>query len=674
MNDLPTSCVEFISTIHGRQRRCEREISVRDLQSAVRYGVKELQIGQGKGIGKFPFNYDGVRYKFTYNNIVYIVDETCTREVTSYALNQLPLEKAVIDESLARQNFEQKRRILSGASATTSHTVIVVDQSASMNKGDIMGHRSRSRGAYYTIASEMIAQPLLRYLTSFTDVVSIIEMRDDAVLNHNIYMEPITWELHNKIVDLAEVPLSGKGHGNYLPALVKAYEILNQTDNQSCALLLLFVSDGKPSDAMTSYRYVSNSHSIVRDHIIETLQKICMKFGERLTFGAFGFAQDNGDTFALLKEMTSMANQSGSKGIFSSGLDTQTLRKALFTMSTSLSTTRSNLSSLAGGSLLFRTTKNRRTDLIKDTSDGSDIIFDKTDYDFLYKADNLKRWSYKKNWKDILVLNKGKINSNQFFTTSFSHPMACGIAIKKRFLGEGAERFAFEMTEVGETGNPVGAPFIAKLSAHLDVTNQFEFHKQCAITQLEAMRLAKVFNKVLDEKNLKIPKIEFLEICFYTWGDGDFMGVLAEKRLDNNRYRKFNDNKGGVHNINKRLELDDEKHMIDYDTVEITNNPYSNLQLIANISDEIDKIIDEDVPQAFSHWTFQYTYGDSLVCDLQGVLGRSAFSFTDPAINSKKRGKFGRTDQGRYGQSMFFKSHNCGSLCKVLGLHMRVKA
>ena len=38
---LLTAEVPFTSSLHGRQRRSEREISVRDLQAAVKYGVKE---------------------------------------------------------------------------------------------------------------------------------------------------------------------------------------------------------------------------------------------------------------------------------------------------------------------------------------------------------------------------------------------------------------------------------------------------------------------------------------------------------------------------------------------------------------------------------------------------------------------------------------------------------
>ena len=422
--DVPTSCVEFISSLHGRQRRLERDISVRDLQTAVKYGIKERQVGGKKAHGPKSASLIMMVFDIKLPTIIssYITDETCTTEVTSWALNQLPLEKTGIDESLRKQIIEQKRRIETGVSVISSHTVIMVDQSSSMNNGDLMGHRSRSRGAYYTIASEMIAQPLMKDLVSFTDVVSIIEMRDDALLNQSVYIEPITWELYNKIVELANNPLSGKGHGNYLPALMKSYEVLNDTDNKNCALLLIFVSDGRPSDASTVYSGIPHSKIHSRIAILCSVKRICEKFKKRLTFGAFGFAHDDGQIFELLKEMTLAVfyfESSGCNAVFSTGLDTQSIRKALYAMSTALSTTRANMSSLAGGSILLCDFKVRRTDLVKDINNQmNDITFNISDYDLYTVEDNLKLWSYAKNWHELDDIEFFKSNlapPNYFF-------------------------------------------------------------------------------------------------------------------------------------------------------------------------------------------------------------------------------------------------------------------
>lgn len=56
----------------------EREISKKDLQSAIKYGT----------ITKHQNN----RLKIVYNNIIYITDSTMTQEITSYSAIQLPLK------------------------------------------------------------------------------------------------------------------------------------------------------------------------------------------------------------------------------------------------------------------------------------------------------------------------------------------------------------------------------------------------------------------------------------------------------------------------------------------------------------------------------------------------------------------------------------------------------
>lgn len=291
------------------------------MQAAVKYCVKVVQISHRFGAQ--------IRYKITYNNIVYITDETCTREVTCYAEVQLPLEKFMIYDSMARQFFEQKRRLREKIVSYTSHTVIIVDQSASMNEGDALRHGS--------IANKMIGQLLVHDQMSYTDVVTVTEMRTYSTVNDLIFMEPVTWELHNNLVDLAEIPLRGRGRENHIPALFLALQVLNLTDSPDCGLSLLFLSDGRPSD--TQYRWTSP----VEVRILEHVKDICNKFSKRLTFGIFGFASDykNKDMLALLKKTTEFAIMFGCNGVFASGLDTLSLRKALYKMSTSLLLTKS---------------------------------------------------------------------------------------------------------------------------------------------------------------------------------------------------------------------------------------------------------------------------------------------------------------------------------------------
>lgn len=108
----------------------------------------------------------------------------------------------------------------------------------------------------------------------------------------------------------------------------------------------------------------SGGQAEVQKKIIDTVGQICAYFGSRLTFGAFGFAKDSGTMFELMKKMVEEAKNCGSKGVFSSGLDTQLLRKALFSMATSLTSTRVALSTMAAAGEGHVSKKVMRTDLV----------------------------------------------------------------------------------------------------------------------------------------------------------------------------------------------------------------------------------------------------------------------------------------------------------------------
>ena len=71
--------------------------------------------------------------------------------------------------------------------------------------------------------------------------------------------------------------------------------------------------------------------------------------------------------------------------------------------------------------------------------------------------------------------------------------------------------------------------------------------------------MAKKFNANLDQRSLKnVLHVEFLPVTFYVLaGKGGLSySYLAEKRLDVTRFKKWNDNKGGVHNQQGKLQDD----------------------------------------------------------------------------------------------------------------------
>jgi len=152
-------------------------------------------------------------------------------------------------------------------------------------------------------------------------------------------------------------------------------------------------------------------------------------------------------------------------------------------------------------------------------------------------------------------------------------------------------------------------------------------------------------------------------------------------------------------NLSLVEEDEDEEEEEEYDDIE-NENPSQSASTSFNVKPNIQKINirDEDIPQAFSHYTHRKSKRKDLVCDLQGVLayktnGRKVFEMTDPVIHYKpKKGslkinnlsaaviglngeatiseqkdhEFGRTDHGSQGQSDFFDTHQCSELCQFI--------
>lgn len=138
----------------------------------------------------------------------------------------------------------------------------------------------------------------------------------------------------------------------------------------------------------------------------------------------------------------------------------------------------------------------------------------------------------------------------------------------------------------------------------------------------EAIRIITQWNKsgFVD----KIVKINQPEIWRFTDdGRGDFANrkVLQEPFIE--KYQKFNSNTGWA---------DD-------------SIPWSR------------------VMQALSHYSYHMTFGNCLLCDLQGGVYQDGIILTDPVIMSIER-KYGPTDLGWKGMNTFFATHKCNEFCR----------
>eukprot|EP00930_Biecheleria_cincta_P074284 TRINITY_DN6148_c0_g3_i1.p1 TRINITY_DN6148_c0_g3~~TRINITY_DN6148_c0_g3_i1.p1 ORF type:complete len:2010 (+),score=360.50 TRINITY_DN6148_c0_g3_i1:98-6127(+) len=70
-----------------------------------------------------------------------------------------------------------------------------------------------------------------------------------------------------------------------------------------------------------------------------------------------------------------------------------------------------------------------------------------------------------------------------------------------------------------------------------------------------------------------------------------------------------------------------------------------------------------DYMQALSHYSWHWSSGDILLCDLQGAFQDNTFVLTCPAIHSTQAGHFGKTDLGIAGQAAFLDTHECSAWC-----------
>eukprot|EP00471_Norrisiella_sphaerica_P005668 CAMPEP_0184490202 /NCGR_PEP_ID=MMETSP0113_2-20130426/17293_1 /TAXON_ID=91329 /ORGANISM="Norrisiella sphaerica, Strain BC52" /LENGTH=369 /DNA_ID=CAMNT_0026873981 /DNA_START=143 /DNA_END=1252 /DNA_ORIENTATION=+ len=75
-------------------------------------------------------------------------------------------------------------------------------------------------------------------------------------------------------------------------------------------------------------------------------------------------------------------------------------------------------------------------------------------------------------------------------------------------------------------------------------------------------------------------------------------------------------------------------------------------------------VMDRKTGQAFSHFTFDASQGQILICDIQGVDG----TYTDPQIHTLNGKGFGSGNLGHTGIRAFLLRHKCNEVCKAVGL------
>ncbi len=535
-----STLISILSTDHGRLRREQRDIRKRDLCKALKYGKRERCWGQ--------------RWKIEYDGIIFIVNNSLTQEVTAYPS---PLALAPIDtkdhilQNRTRDLFKLKPELV------TTHTVLVVDTSGSMTKHDINLHRDRQTAAYSVTAMEFVAEQLFMQTATNSDIVSVIEFNSEAT--EVISKEPCSWVLYNKLLSRSDGRTfkarenehfrdTYHGDSNYIPALEAADKILGSIDHDCCALSMLFLSDGSPTDATA----LGLTPLAAKRLMAKKVTEISVKYQEKLNIQMVGFGAPCQD-FSVLEQLAeaALSTKSGTKANFTyCGKVADEIGSAVSNLVSSTTATKIQLLKHDRGK-----TRTKRKMELESRTKGEKICFN------YFKICGHYVYNPMKN--DFQVFDDlppgavigGELDVEYRHDSSKSKMPPPLLAISKNPCGQGAERLAFRC-HLSRKSSEEGFVFNAMVAKETILVERpddnIQFHKEFCKAQNLSGYLAIEFNHRLKALpwycETFTPTIVFLPCSVLTLDDPEWhgRGVLVEKRLNTEKYpwRKYNDNAG----------------------------------------------------------------------------------------------------------------------------------
>ncbi|MDC0525437.1 VWA domain-containing protein [bacterium] len=250
--------------------------------------------------------------EYTYDGVVYITDDTSRHEVTSWRIDGKDAEDAVAPAELE----------LGGRGM---HAVLVIDMSASMKTNDVAGFKSRADAVYAALLKDF-AQEQVATGAAKDVVVTVILMRDTA----HVELDCVPLDAHF-VTSLREISCrTPRSHGNYLPALDKALEIMSADAPNRASVLLVLLSDGSPSDAWSrrckcgiavfdidrkqdpnlghinkgkAYKCRTAVHDAIKSECVDRIRAVGRVFGrDKAIVATVGFGPSDTD-FKVLQEM-----------------------------------------------------------------------------------------------------------------------------------------------------------------------------------------------------------------------------------------------------------------------------------------------------------------------------------------------------------------------------------
>lgn len=419
---LRTEDVTLISHAHGRQRRAERNIQRVELQAAIKNGTKE---------SANPGRDGSSRWRYTCNGVVYITDESSRHEVTSWRID------GEDEVNIAPAQVE-----LGGSGC---HAVLIIDNSGSMRASDVPGYETRAKAVYECLKRDFAQEQLKKGLADDV-VVTLISMSDTSSVL--IDKKPLNKSLIEDFERMSR--RRPRSHGNYIPALDKALEVMTADAHNRSSLLLLFFSDGAPSDQqdiqcehnvpifqidrradpLMQHRTKGSAWNC-RKRVMEKVQKECLdrinKIGQvfgrdKVVLRTLAFGPPN-ENFSLLEQMAGVLPRGEFQEL---GLNAANLKTAFSSLSSSMTELRTE-----GGGRLLTPRMDKVVEQNQKLEDKS-LITGKEGW-----------WVYA--FEDII----GKFKFDGGKLEKIDLPLAAnGIAFYKNPFAEGAERFVYRCTEI----------------------------------------------------------------------------------------------------------------------------------------------------------------------------------------------------------------------------------
>eukprot|EP00802_Teleaulax_amphioxeia_P010616 Tamp_10644.p1 GENE.Tamp_10644~~Tamp_10644.p1 ORF type:complete len:407 (-),score=71.71 Tamp_10644:509-1729(-) len=191
------------------------------------------------------------------------------------------------------------------------------------------------------------------------------------------------------------------------------------------------------------------------------------------------------------------------------------------------------------------------------------------------------------------------------------HSYDCRVVVEKRPFAEGGMRCCLRMFELEDNGDFM--PCVAKIFKKQSMKSVAYFDE--ALTQMAAECFAQDFNR----RQQKF-RVSFLPVAVMLLAERQMQLCCVEPMM-RGEYIKHNDNDGHVETY-------------------------------------------EQLPQTFSHFTWEASKHNLVVVDIQGV----GDCYTDPQIHSIEGSGFGSGNMGAEGVLKFLKSHKCNRGCEHLQL------